>query len=526
MQSAIHEGYEYQDYFSVSIILQLMLQRKDAEIIVDRKDFNGDKFDDLKVKLSNGITEFQIKYSDEESSHNLTKSDLSNGNGHDTALYDLFASWKTRKESKNNTEIKLCLAWGRPADDDPIAKFLKPIQEHEKYNLVTQIAIADLVKCYGFHLRKLDRERVINAINTVYPTGNLLLDAIFSELTIYKNFLLNHYDKHVPDYMEQEDIEFYLSEELYDLGKEKAQKEIDKYAKNSIYRDPIMGVIKSCGIDYMNLYKKLHTSKILNEKMQNFIGASSKIPEINTVYKSYVIQYALHAIIEKAFRDRKPELIPQNLLRLVPDYQGMYRLFKCRKIQPQNHLYDKANSCELFLPSNEDEYILIGAFEKKLHIDYKQASCIFAYQGIIGLDDKKQKKPFQECLAPRVETGEIYVIIENSVALINLIKTLDRELEDENYLLPENSVFKLFNVHIKFDFLHRRYIAVNQENDIIFIMKKWSSSYKGDSEYLGNVIPLYSGTELYIKREYIGMLEQQFGTLMMETCVEACTQTY
>ena len=51
-------------------------------------------------------------------------------------------------------------------------------------------------------------------------------------------------------------------------------------------------------------------------------------------------------------------------------------------------------------------------------------------------------------------------------------------------------------------------------------------SYKGDSEYLGNVIPLYSGTELYIKREYIGMLEQQFGTLMMETCVEACTQTY
>lgn len=85
---------------------------------------------------------------------------------------------------------------------------------------------------------------------------------------------------------------------------------------------------------------------------------------------------------------------------------------------------------------------------------------------------------------------------------------------------------KLFNVHIKFDFLHRRYIAVNQENDIIFIMKKWSSSYKGDSEYLGNVIPLYSGTELYIKREYIGMLEQQFGTLMMETCVEACTQTY
>lgn len=76
MQSAIHEGYEYQDYFTVSIILQLMLCRTDAEIIIDRKDFSGDKFDDLKVKVSNDITEFQIKYSDYESSHKLTKDDF------------------------------------------------------------------------------------------------------------------------------------------------------------------------------------------------------------------------------------------------------------------------------------------------------------------------------------------------------------------------------------------------------------------------------------------------------------------
>ena len=48
MRSAIHEGYEYQDYFTVSIILQLMLRQTDAEIIIDRKDFKGDKFDDLK----------------------------------------------------------------------------------------------------------------------------------------------------------------------------------------------------------------------------------------------------------------------------------------------------------------------------------------------------------------------------------------------------------------------------------------------------------------------------------------------
>ena len=55
-------------------------------------------------------------------------------------------------------------------------------------------------------------ERMINAINAVYPTGNLLLDVIFSEFTVYKNYLLMCSDKHVPDYMEQEDVEFYLAE--------------------------------------------------------------------------------------------------------------------------------------------------------------------------------------------------------------------------------------------------------------------------------------------------------------------------
>ena len=52
-------------------------------------------------------------------------------------------------------------------------------------------------------------------------------------------------------------------------------------------------------------------------------------------------------------------------------------------------------------------------------------------------------------------------------------------------------------------------------------MKKWSTSYKGDSEYPGAAIPLYSGTELYMKKEYIAILEQRFGTLMMKTCVKS-----
>ena len=118
------------------------------------------------------------------------------------------------------------------------------------------------------------------------------------------------------------------------------------------------------------------------------------------------------------------------------------------------------------------------------------------------------------------------MISDNQKSLINLIRTLERELEDEDYLWPEMTVSELLNVHMEFDFLHGRYIAVNQDNDVIFIMKKWSSSYKGDSDYPRNAIPLYSGTKLYMKKEYIGTLEQRFGTLMMKTYVQSYTQDY
>lgn len=416
------------------------------------------------------------------------------------------------------------------AEEENYSEFTESIvfclEHYEQYNLVTQIAIADLVRCYGYRLKDLNIDRMINAINAVYPTGNLLLDVVFSEFTIYKSFLLKCFDKHAPDYMELEDIEFYLAEQLYDLGKEETREGADEYAKNSVYRDPIMQVVNTCGINYAELYEKLHASRRLNDKMQDFVGGSIKIPETNTVYKSYVIQYALHAIIEKAFFDRKPELIPQNLLRLMPDYQGMYRLFKCREMQPQNHLYEKNNSCELFLKNNEDEYILIGCSETRKRVDYQRVSLEFAYQGIVGKDDKDHQIPFQEYLATAVGEGEIYMISDNSESLIDFFRTLDRELEDEDYLWPGIQVSRLLNVHFEFDFLNGRFIGVNQENDIVFIMKKWSSSYKGDSEYPGNAIPLYSGTKLYIKKEYIGTLEQRFGTLMMKTCVQSCTQTY
>lgn len=396
------------------------------------------------------------------------------------------------------------------------------LEHYEYYDLVTKVAIADLVKYYGHDLKNVDPERLIKAIDDIYPTGNLLLDVIFSEFTIYKRFLFRCPSKHAVDYMEQKNIEFYLAEPLYDLGTEESREEMNEYAKNSVYRDPIMQVVATCGIDYIELYKKLHASKILNNKIQDFVGVSNRIPETNTVYKSYEIQYALHAIIEKAFCERKPELIPQSLLLLLPDYQGMYRLFKCREVQPQNHLFDKSNSCEPFLKDGDDDYILIGCSEIRKRIDYKQRFIVYAHQGIAGENEIGLQKPFNEYITTSIEKGRLYMLSDKPESLIYYVKTWDLELEDEDYLMPGMDVAKFFNVHVEFDFFNGRYNAVNQAGDIVFIMKKWSSCYKGDRKYPGDAIPLYIGSKLYIKKNYIQALEQHFGTLMMKTYVHLC----
>lgn len=195
-------------------------------------------------------------------------------------------------------------------------------------------------------------------------------------------------------------------------------------------------------------------------------------------------------------------------------------------MQPKNHLYEKNNSCETFVKNNGDEYILIGCSETKKHIDYQQVSLTFAYHGIVVGDDEEHNIPFAEYLATAVGKGERYMISDNGESLIDFIRTIDRELEDEDYLWPGMAVTELLNVNVKFDFINRRYIAVNQMNDIVFIMKKWSSSYKGDIEYSGDAIPLYSGTELYMKKEYLEIIEQRMGTLKKKTFVKTYTQNY
>jgi len=138
-----HEGYEYQDYLTVGYIMQEMIKGSDSIFIIDKKDSKNDKFDDLKI-IKDSTTEcIQIKYSNEEVAHKLSYYDLSNGNGHDTALDTLFFAWKELKRKYANLSFELCVAWDQPdkLDNDirDIVIYARVSTRNQKDDLLNQV---------------------------------------------------------------------------------------------------------------------------------------------------------------------------------------------------------------------------------------------------------------------------------------------------------------------------------------------------------------------------------------------------
>lgn len=81
-----------------------------------------------------------------------------------------------------------------------------------------------------------------------------------------------------------------MAEQLYNLGKEEAREGNDEYAENSVHRDPIMQVLDTCGINYVEIYEKLHASKSLSDKMRDFVGGTSKVTEpLNNIYFDTIV---------------------------------------------------------------------------------------------------------------------------------------------------------------------------------------------------------------------------------------------
>ena len=129
MLNSAHKGYEYQDLLSAYFVASYIAQNKlDVEFQFDAKDFDGDKFDDLKIFDGEKVYYRQIKHSE---THSIEKNDFSAPNAHDLYLGDLFNSWLKQKDK--TTEFRLCLAWNEPENSDELSRILIPFESIQNY---------------------------------------------------------------------------------------------------------------------------------------------------------------------------------------------------------------------------------------------------------------------------------------------------------------------------------------------------------------------------------------------------------
>ena len=124
--SAAHQGYLYQDILGAYFIAKELAHGKGTtQFLFDyKKTPKGipDKFDDLAIYYEHETIYIQVKYSNDENLHILTKDDFSSSSAYDLALFDLFATWKALHTP--GCLWRICLAWEAPLHEDPILPLL------------------------------------------------------------------------------------------------------------------------------------------------------------------------------------------------------------------------------------------------------------------------------------------------------------------------------------------------------------------------------------------------------------------
>lgn len=149
MLDSAHQGYIYQDILGAYFVAQELASGKGTtRFHFDyKKTPKGvpDKFDDLVIYHEGWTSFIQIKYSNDENQHTLTKDDFSSHAPYDLALFDLFKTWKALHSP--GCAWRICLAWDKPSPDDPIQTVLVQLPDSE--------SILPGTMCYQFNCEVL-----------------------------------------------------------------------------------------------------------------------------------------------------------------------------------------------------------------------------------------------------------------------------------------------------------------------------------------------------------------------------------
>jgi hypothetical protein len=118
-----HRGYRYQDIATAYVLTRSMVERYDT-VIVDRKQFADDLFDDLEVRASGRRVRRQFKYS-QEPTRALSADDFACQTS--SLRIDRLVTTHISAGDSPGDEYRLCATWTPPVEDDPLAALLEPL---------------------------------------------------------------------------------------------------------------------------------------------------------------------------------------------------------------------------------------------------------------------------------------------------------------------------------------------------------------------------------------------------------------
>jgi len=201
MLDSARQGYVYQDILGAFFVAQeLACGKKTTKFHFDHKKTSGelpDKFDDLAIYHDETTTFIQIKYSNEENRHTLTKQDFASSSNYDLALFDLYKTWKALH--KPSYSWRVCLAWDNPLPDDAIHDVINQLPDNE--------SLLPGTSCYQFNCDLLwpDNGQVLSSWRALRKESTSInrnefksfLDCLIIEVNCPKSTLLRDYSQNL-----------------------------------------------------------------------------------------------------------------------------------------------------------------------------------------------------------------------------------------------------------------------------------------------------------------------------------------
>lgn len=383
------------------------------------------------------------------------------------------------------------------------------------FNYLSQYAILGFIQKNAYDFSDECFNTIMEAVLEIYPTNDFLLDTLILEsgLQIYL--------------AEKSDYSF-LNIDLNECRYPRYLHEIEESSKyedigiNLYAFDKHIRLLLDNELDGELIYKKIRASKIVRQSMKRFISPMHRLTVDNTIFKSYVMQYTILALVEHSINNDEFFFIDRELLRFTVDFSELDMYRKTRCISPEEHLYDKLgeDSKKIFVYSeNICDYQRIACLETLIKSDgHRNISIVEGTQSICLENSNNSLK--KELLLQFTGT-EGRVIEDEEGALCYVGSKYDNSFESEEYLWVTNEIMTEFNLALIYDEDVSEFIGIDMtNNERVLRLRNWRCNYIGDSEYKGYEIPLYNGVELLMKTSYIRKLEEHYGNLYMSTNVK------